>query len=1116
MSLKIIKGRAGSGKSTYMLNDMEHSENALYIVPEQFSYTAEKRIIEKFGISGIGCPQVLSFKRLCDIVFSRYGAPEFITGNASFEMIVSYCANSIKTDKLQLFGGLVKKSEFASTASTLITTFKKYRVTPEKLSYAIENTEDTLLQKKLLDSLEVYKTYTSQLKSVGECDIHDSLLILSQIILEDDVDYFNGKTVYIDQFADFDPSETECIKSIMKRADRVCVALCLDEDDNFSQVRRTYNKLYEIAHEAGISVEAEETIEGAMIGAGAMLRHLEKFYFSDIDAKFSGTDGRISVFCARDLNSEVHFVAKKIVKLVRENNYRYRDISVVSRDAETYKNIVERVFSTYGIPVFIDRKITLSDHCVTLFIKSVLNIMLQGFTYENVFSYVKSPFSPVSLEDSDNLENYALACGIRPYSWKSPFYLKPGIYSPENNSGRERVTDEDLAYLNSLREKVYNPLEKLKNRLEKNISVTDICKVLFEFFEETALAEKIENYTEILENNGENLCAMQTKQVYNILIDLFSDFCDVFKNTEMSLSEFSVTLEAGLKAVEIGTIPSSADCVSLGSIDRIKGHGAKCVFLVGVNNGVFPAAPTSDGLFSESDKEELSKFGIEMPPGVLHKAQSEQMLTYDALTCASEILTICYPVSNGESPLTPSEIVNRVINLFEDIECTDDILETKDTLDDITVKRAVFEKLSLALGNMKRKGEKLSPLMSAAANYFKDDKEYSALLSYALKMAEYKNEVSLIDTELIEKAVGKNMKTSITRLETYNKCPFSYFAKYILKLEPRRVLEMKVSDSGSFLHDFLDSFSSFIKTSCDKDGTPLSWSSIDAHFIRLHTPRILAEVLKNVNSSVLDIPRIKALFDRLLRVAEQSVFAVKRHIEGGKFVPVGYEISFDENGDFKPIEIKLPDGKMVTLRGRIDRADEYNVTLPNGEEGKFIRIVDYKSSDKQIVLSDVYNGVQLQLFVYLSNLCENGYKPAGILYCNLTDAIVEVSPDTDEKDIIKKREDARRMRGIVIEEENMFDNMGGKSVIAAEKTASISDFNRMFKHLNKVIAKTCEDIYDGKFPIKCTKGACDWCDYASLCRFDTAFSGCSVNESHKLDDEAVWELLKEGTADDLD
>lgn len=239
MSLKFIKGRAGSGKSTYMLNEMEAFHDSIYIVPEQFTFSAEKRIVERFGVSGLGNPQVLSFKRLADIIFARYGAPEFISGNAPYEMLVSFASNSLDSSKLNLFGGLVKKSEFASTASTIITTFKKYGVTKEKISFAIENTDDTLLKKKLEDSLLVYNEYTEQLKQAGVSDIHDTLSILAKIIDTDNVDFFNGKSVYIDQFTDFDPCEQECIFQIMKKADRVSVALCIDEEEFFSTVIRT-------------------------------------------------------------------------------------------------------------------------------------------------------------------------------------------------------------------------------------------------------------------------------------------------------------------------------------------------------------------------------------------------------------------------------------------------------------------------------------------------------------------------------------------------------------------------------------------------------------------------------------------------------------------------------------------------------------------------------------------------------------------------------------------------------------------------------------------------------------------------------------------------------------
>ena len=386
-------------------------------------------------------------------------------------------------------------------------------------------------------------------------------------------------------------------------------------------------------------------------------------------------------------------------------------------------------------------------------------------------------------------------------------------------------------------------------------------------------------------------------------------------------------------------------------------------------------------------------------------------------------------------------------------------------------------------------------------------------------MTGFNNSAARIYPDLVEKALGEDMKTSITRLESYNKCPFSFFAKYMLKLEPKKKFEISVSDSGSFLHDFLDRFSEFIASSCDANGNHFTWKTIDDDFIKLHTPEILREILTGVNSRMLEVPRIKALFDRLCRTAQQSAYAVRHHIKHSDFLPLGYEISFDDNGRFKPTKITLPDGKNITLRGRIDRADEFTMQMPDGSEGRFVRIVDYKSSDKTLNLSDVYHGVQLQLFVYLSNLCDNGYLPAGILYCNLTDPIVEISPDASEDDIIKLRRDARRMSGIVLSEYDMADHMGGKEIvnIKSKQTVTAKNFNSMFRHLNKVIKNTAQKIYGGNFPIECMQDACTWCEFNQLCRFDNAFSGCRVKENEKLKDDLVWELLeKEGEEYEMD
>lgn len=1118
MSLKIVCGRSGSGKSTYLLNDMPENENTIYIVPEQFSFSAEKMLIKKFGMVGLGNPNVLSFMRLADTVFNKYGAPKFIADKASFEMLVSYCANSVKPEKLRLFDGLVKKNEMAQTASNIITTFKRYRITPEQLSFAIENTRDTLLRKKLTDSLTVYEEYLKELSLSGVRDQNDILSVLADTLSDESCDFLEGKHIYIDQFTDFDPSEYECIKQMIKRAERVTVALCTDGETQFETVNRTYNRLMLIAKNCNVTVEPTYTFTKAMHGAKPMLRHLERFYFDDTTARFAGNDGSISIFCGKNKFSEIHNAARKIIRLTRESGMRYRDISIVARDAELYKGIVERVFPFYDIPVFVDRKMPLSGHSISMFITSILDIAMSGFSYENVFTYIKSPFSPLSSEEADELENYCLATGVRPYSWKKPFTVKSGIYSSDSTMKKDEYTIEKLEYINLLRQKVYNPLSELTANLRRKSTVCDLCISLFNHFEEIGLEDKIRRHSLKLEEHGENLYALQTVQVYNILIDIFNDICSVLGQKELSLREFYTTVQAGFQSVEIGTIPSSSDCVTIGSIDRIKGHGAKVVFLIGANSGVFPCYPTENGLFSDDDKKALESLGIEMPPCLLQMAHSEQLLIYDAITCAGEKLYISYASADNEShAMVPSEIVDRVLEIFPDISFSDDLVSLPDDESMITSKKAVFDMLCTKLRAYAAENKPLSATMSAAAYYFSKDEVYQNLLAQAIEMTGFINSSKTVNPRLINEVVGADMKTSITRLEAYNRCPFSYFAKYILKLEPRKTFEINASDSGSFLHDFLDRFSQFIANSLDFEGKPLSWRTISDDFIKLNTPPILKEVLMGVNEHMLDIPRIKALFDRLCRTAEQSVYAVRHHIIKSDFIPMGYEISFDENGRFKPTKIKLADGKTVVLRGRIDRADEFTAKLPDGSEGKFVRIVDYKSRDKELSLSDVYHGVQLQLFVYLSTLCDNGYSPAGILYCNLSDPIVSVSPNATEDEILKKRFETKRMEGIILSEYGMIDHMGGKEILKTKKTATANNFNSMFRHLSKVITKTAQNIYSGKFPIKCTEDACNWCEYAQLCRFDSAFSGCRSEAFPKLEPEEIWELLeKEALENELD
>lgn len=1104
MSLQIVIGRSKSGKTQFLLDNMCENSGDLYIVPEQFSFSAEKMLVERFGVSGLGNPQATSFARLAESIFSKYGGGAHIPSEAAYRMLVSYSANTLKGNRLHLFDGLVKKSALGATAAELITTFRKYRISVDMLERAAQAATDDLLRKKLADSALIYREYLTDLSLSGADDRHNALSRLADFLNGGTCDYFSGRNIFIDNFSAFDPSEYECVKALLRLAPTVCVSLCTDECSPFETVRRTRAALLRAATDIGCPIKPDICLPGSSYGAAPMLSHLEKAYFADETMRFCGSDSSLGIFCAKDKLSEIQHVAKSICTLLK-NGVRYRDISVVARDIESYKPIIDRVFPDYSIPVFLDRKIPLSGHCITLFVMSVLEIILYGFKYETVFAYIKSPFSPVSPPEADELENYCLAAGISKYGWSKPFLRRRGTYSSDKEKS-EFISEEDLARMNVLREKVYLPLAALKKRLDDAASAREYTDALLDFLQELSIEDKVSASAAELEKIGENLAALQTVQVYNIFSDILNDITSVISDKSITLTEFCGIIRSGTDCVEIGTIPDSVDCVSAGSIDRIKGHNCANVFLIGVNASVFPAVPSSGGLFSDADKQALSALGIELPPDSVRKAQNEELLVYNALTCANERLYLSYPLSDfGQNVLMPSEIINRITEIFPDIDYKNDISECEAWLVP-GAKKAAFDTTVLKLREHFFEKAPLTPELEAAAAYFQNNDEYRDAFSAAVQKFNYSNAAVDVSSALVASHLGEDMRTSISRLEAYNKCPFSFYSKYLLRLEPKKIFEVSVSDSGSFLHDFLESFSSFLSTAYHPSGEKCTWQNIDAAFIKQHTPTVLREVLCGVNEGMLEIPRINALFKRLCAVALQCVLNVWRHIKAGDFIPLGYEISFDEDGSFKPIKIKLPDGKGVTLRGRIDRADCLELKMPDNTVGRFARIIDYKSGEKTLSLDDVYSGVSLQLFVYLSSLCENGYRPAGILYCTLSDPIVSVSPNASEDEIRALRDKKLRMRGVVLEECDMNRHMGGDAVISTHRTMTERQFNKMFSHLRKTVAKTTADIYSGKFPILPENDGCAYCDYKSLCRFGDCQSTQS-QKREKLSDEEILSLL---------
>ncbi|MBQ8002620.1 MAG: PD-(D/E)XK nuclease family protein [Clostridia bacterium] len=1103
--LRIITGRSSSGKSETMLRLMKQTENAIYIVPEQYSFAAEKKITAAFGMSGMGYPNVYSFRRLAYFLEEMFGcdAGESLQGTGRV-MVLGDIVRKI-APSLTLFGGSAKRGEMAQEAAVIITTFKQYGVTREKIERAMAQSDNALLKKKLADCVKISEAYDEFMKS-GYRDADDLLEGLRKNIAA--TDYMKQRDVFIDSFQAFTPLEYAVIGEMLTKCRSVTVALCASGGgDEFVTAQRSLDRLKRLCSEKGVPLGTIIETEGAMHTAFDEMKALENSFF-DESVVFEGKTDRICVHRARDEYSEAVKAARYIEALCRDYGYRYRDIAIVARDMAPYEKSLSRVFDMFDIPLFMDKKTPLSGEAAAIFAMSAIRIISNGWKNADIFSFMKTAFAPIDTLAACEIENYALSSGVRSGDWKrdTRWEMPEGIKEQEKDEAYYRR-------INDTRLKLITPLIELEGKIKGKHTGREMCVAFYEFLQQCALEEKIEKISQSLSNRGEMLQAMRTKQVYDLLIGVLECFCDAFGDKTITAEDFLNILSSGIENVEIGVIPSSADCVCAGSIDRARGHGAKCVIIIGAAEGVFPAVPKDTGIFTNADRLELAGYGIELPPDTLGKAYMEESLVYSALTCATDHLLVSYPV--GRDGANPSSVIKRVRRVFPNCIETDGF-KKDNPMEYIGSAQSTYEDFVVAYSSM-RKGEDIGDEWLTALDYYRKSDEWKERVREIEKHSDYENRTELIYSELIASRYGEGINTSVSRLENYTKCPFSYFASVTLNLKERKELEVTPADSGTFLHEFVDLFGKGLK----EDG--ISWRDADKEYIDKKTEELTMELIGGLNKHLIETsPRIRNLFIRLKRIAKRSVTALCEHMKKGIFEPLGYEIVFDKNGDFKPLTIDLPNGQKAVLRGRVDRAD-----ILETNRGSFVRIIDYKSGEKKFSLSNIYYGLDLQLAIYLTTICEGGnYRPAGMLYFRIDDPVLDRSDIREGADVETAILKKMKMDGLVLEDEEILTAMDafyaqGSDVIPAKRTskgtfdayskvATAESFSTISKHAKSTVKRLCSEILAGRNEIHPTQSACKYCDMKTLCGFDPLLPGCSYKTNDKLNDaDALMQMIKE-------
>lgn len=1152
MGLRFILGRGGSGKSTYILDEIkknvksEDTTPVIMLVPEQYTFETEKRISKLFvgdDKDRFLRSRILSFKTMASIVFSQVGGLTDININSSGKAMMTYKAIESVSKELDVFSKATSQSGFVSSISEIISELKQYNIDPDMLENVANDIENEALKLKLRDISKIYKEFEEKLHE-NYVDSQDILNSLADKI--EKCDYFNGAYIYIDEFTGFTPNQYRVLKALLKKAKEVNISLTLDninkgnynKADVFSRTKFTYERLVKICEEEGIKVLSPVNLNDGDIKrfrGNEELLHLEKYYNSYPYKTYDKETKNIQIKEFNNLYSEVEQIAKEIVSLVRDKNIRYKDITVATRDLNRYDFLVQSIFNEYNIPNFIDKKREAKSNPIVVLIISALEMKNRRYSYESMFRYLKSGLIGIDNDDISLLENYVLANGIKGKKWfEEKWNYRVNSNFSEDETELELQTKDRI---NEIKNRVIQPIEILQGKLKGRNKTVDICKYIYEFLLDINMPNTIEGLILNFKDKGELDIASQYSQVWNIVVDILDQMVEIMGDESISLDKFIKLISLGFDEYELGLVPPSIDQVLVSSVDRMKNTDTKYLYLIGTTDGIFPLISKDGGLLNDDDRKRLEKSGVEVDIDSKTKTFEEQFLVYKALTSTTENLIITYPISDYEGKtLRSSIIVSRLKKIFPNIKNTsyivdEEIKTDEDILKKVTSKSPTFSEL---INNIKEFDnnnlsiDEINAIWLDLYRYYINDEEYKNIARKVIKGLSYTNQVQKLEENKIKSLYQGNL-LSVSRLEKYAQCPFAYFIQYGLKAKERREYSFTAPDLGTFIHNILDKFSKELS----KDN--LDWRDINEDYIDKKIGMLVDEIVSKIPGYILNSSeRYKYLAYRLKNMLVTAIKIISEQISQGSFEPKGYEVDFGIKGKYPPIKIILNNGEEINLVGKIDRVDE----LEEGED-KYIRIIDYKSGNKTISLTDIYYGLQLQLMVYLDAILESctegeiNLKPAAILYCRIDDPIAKFSED-QEDDIVKESIlKELRMKGLVIKDSHIIKEMD-KSLENGERSSSLvipanltkdgkigkntsgvtyEEFDILRKYVKQTIKNLCEDMLGGNIMIAPYKNknatSCDFCSYSVICQFDSSLKDNKYKILNNKENEEIINIMKE-------
>ena len=1115
MGLRIIYGKPGSGKSQFCFSEIakliDKKESIFIITPEQFSFTAERKLMEAVNKDAVINAEVITLTRMAYRVLNDIGGEIKQSLSKCGKAMLVYSILNKHKKELEFLG---KSDENIDLVIRTITEFKKHGITINNLKDEVEKTQNAYLKTKLSDMILLYENFENKIID-NYIDDTDLLTILAKHL--DEVEFIKNSIIYIDEFAGFTHQEYEIIKGLIKHAKQVNITICIDnlnpavnpDTDIYYSNKITLYKLIDLVNENNFKLEEPVFLKDQYRFKTKELKHLANNIYEIQSTKYEENVENIQLFLAKNPYSEIENIAKEIKKLVRDKKIRYKDISIITKNIDTYASLVRAIFKQYEIPVFIDEKRDLNQNIIIQYVLSILEILVRNFSSESVFSYIKLGFCEIDEDEIFKLENYCNKWGIKQNKWKKDFNIEV----------EDKSKKQEVERLNELRKQIIMPLIELKESIKKEKTAINITKSLYEFIQNQKIEEKVISRISKLEEEKNIDLANEYKSSYQVLIEILDEIVLIFNEEKVSLDNYSKILKIGLKNSGLGKIPGTQDQVTFGDVNRSRSHKVQNIFIIGLNDGSFPSINKDEGFFNDLDREELKQDRIELAKGTLEQLYEDNFNIYKAFTTAENQLYLSYVSTDSESKsLRPSMLINKIKKMFPKLIEKSDVINKKY---DLFNKEVTYEELIENIDKI-RSGESIDKIWYEIYNYYKSQNEWKEKLFEDLEGLKYSNLPNQIKKANIDKLYGNKLNTSVSQLERYRSCPFSYYLQYGLKLKEKEELKIQSFNTGSFMHETIDEFFEYVREE------QILLTQIEEEQIK----EIVSQIIdKNLNLSKNYIftatAKYKVLVKRLKRIVSKALKYIIETLIYSDFDIEGTEIEFNKKGKYPPIVLELDNGKKVEITGKIDRID-----TADSDDGKYLRIIDYKSSSKNIDLNEVYAGLQIQLLTYTDAICKaEDIMPAGVFYFSLLEQMIKADKkvsDEEIEDMIRKN---FRMKGLILADVKiikMNDNTlktGSSKMVPAAITQSgtvnekwTNGVNKeQFKILQDYIDKTIKDIskeiLSGKIDLKPYnkkgKTPCEYCSYKSICGFNTKQNGNQYNYIDKKSKDDLIKMMKQ-------